>query len=160
MQAPERPLPVPFPVPSLSCRDELKNEDASRRLSSISRLSTIALALGEDRTRSELIPFLENSNDDEDEVLLAMAEQLGGFVPYVGGPNQAHCLLPLLENLSQVEETVVRDQAVASLCKIGEQLPDSSVAEHFVPLVKVSGWMGGAGRNQMVGQQRVHVQLL
>lgn len=73
-----------------------------------------------------------------------MAEQLGGFVPYVGGPNHAHCLLPLLENLSQVEETVVRDQAVASLCKIGEQLPDSSVAEHFVPLVKVSRLDGGA----------------
>lgn len=88
-----------------------------------------------------------------------MAEQLGGFVPYVGGPNHAHCLLPLLENLSQVEETVVRDQAVASLCKIGEQLPDSSVAEHFVPLVKVSRLDGG-GHNQMVGQQRVHVQLL
>jgi serine/threonine-protein phosphatase 2A regulatory subunit A len=64
-------------------------------------------------------------------------------VPYVGGPNHAHCLLPLLENLSQVEETVVRDQAVASLCKIGEQLPDSSVAEHFVPLVKVSRLDGG-----------------
>ena len=30
---------------------------------------------------------------DEDEVLLALAEQLGGFTPLVGGPEHVHCLL-------------------------------------------------------------------
>lgn len=39
--------------------DELKNDDIALRLNSIRRLSTIALALGEERTRSELIPFLK-----------------------------------------------------------------------------------------------------
>jgi len=116
-------------------------------------LSTIALALGEERTRSELIPFLTESNDDEDEVLLAMAEELGKFVPYVGGPAYAHYLLPPLENLSQVEETVVRDKAVESLCKVGEKLPDQSVTEHLVPLIKVClRYRGGTGRPQR--QQR------
>ena len=38
------------------------------RLNSVKRLSTIALALGEERTRKELVPFLCESNDDEDEV--------------------------------------------------------------------------------------------
>jgi hypothetical protein len=38
--------------------DELKNEDVALRLNSVKRLSTIALALGEARTRAELIPFL------------------------------------------------------------------------------------------------------
>lgn len=108
-----------------------------RRLNSIQRLSTIALALGEERTRSELLPFLVENNDDEDEVLLAMAEELGKFVPYVGGPNFAYTLLQPLEQLSQVEETVVRDKAVDSLCKVGEQLPNNSIQEHFVPLIKV-----------------------
>ena len=117
--------------------DELKNDEAVRRLNSIQRLGTIALALGEERTRSELIPFLTESNDDEDEVLLAMAEELGKFVPYVGGPVYAHTLLPPLENLSQVEETVVRDKAVESLCQVGEKLPDQGVADHLVPLIKV-----------------------
>lgn len=60
--------------------DELKNEDITLRLNSIRRLSTIALALGEDRTVKELIPFLKDSTDDEDEVLLAMADELGNFV--------------------------------------------------------------------------------
>lgn len=117
--------------------DELKNDDALRRLNSIQRLSTIALALGEERTRSELLPFLVENNDDEDEVLLAMAEELGKFVPYVGGPNFAYALLQPLEQLSQVEETVVRDKAVESLCKVGEQLPNNSIQDHFVPLIKV-----------------------
>lgn len=50
------------------CSDELKNEDVALRLNSVRRLSTIALALGEERTRKELIPFLTEANDDEDEV--------------------------------------------------------------------------------------------
>lgn len=49
------------------------------RLNSIKKLSTIALALGEERTRTELIPFLTETIYDEDEVLLALAEQLGNF---------------------------------------------------------------------------------
>jgi len=39
--------------------DELKNDDISLRLNAIKRLSTIALALGAERTREELIPFLD-----------------------------------------------------------------------------------------------------
>jgi serine/threonine-protein phosphatase 2A regulatory subunit A len=65
--------------------DELKNEDTQLRLNSIRRLSTIARALGEERTRKELIPFLTENNDDEDEVLLAMAEELDVFIPYYVG---------------------------------------------------------------------------
>jgi serine/threonine-protein phosphatase 2A regulatory subunit A len=38
----------------------------------VKRLGTIALALGEERTRNELIPFLTDSNDDEDEVRAAV----------------------------------------------------------------------------------------
>eukprot|EP00191_Tetraselmis_sp_GSL018_P000805 CAMPEP_0177605368 /NCGR_PEP_ID=MMETSP0419_2-20121207/16662_1 /TAXON_ID=582737 /ORGANISM="Tetraselmis sp., Strain GSL018" /LENGTH=124 /DNA_ID=CAMNT_0019099509 /DNA_START=200 /DNA_END=570 /DNA_ORIENTATION=+ len=108
--------------------DELKNEDVALRLNSIKRLSTIALALGEERTRKELIPFLNESNDDDDEVLLAMAEELGNFVRFVGGNVHAHHLLQPLESLSAVEETVVRDKAAESLCKVGSQLPDPHVS--------------------------------
>jgi len=63
------------------------------RLNSIKKLSTIALALGVERTRTELIPFLADTIYDEDEVLLALAEQLGNFTPLVGGPDHVHCLL-------------------------------------------------------------------
>ena len=87
--------------------DELRNEDVQLQLNSMKKLTTIALALGAERTRSELIPFLTDSMCDEDEVLLALAEQLGKFTPLVGGQSHAFCLLPPLENLATVEETVV-----------------------------------------------------
>uniref|UniRef100_A0A161MAK8 Serine threonine-protein phosphatase 2a 65 kDa regulatory subunit a alpha isoform n=1 Tax=Triatoma infestans TaxID=30076 RepID=A0A161MAK8_TRIIF len=73
--------------------DELKNEDVQLRLNSIKKLSTISLALGVERTRSELIPFLTDTIYDEDEVLLALAEQLGQFTSLVGGPEYVYCLL-------------------------------------------------------------------
>ncbi|KAK8940271.1 Serine/threonine-protein phosphatase 2A 65 kDa regulatory subunit A beta isoform [Platanthera guangdongensis] len=116
--------------------DELKNEDIQLRLNSIRRLSTIARALGEERTRKELIPFLSENNDDDDEVLLAMAEELGVFIPYVGGVEYAHVLLPPLETLCTVEETCVRDKAVESLCRIGLQMKESEIVDWFVPLAK------------------------
>lgn len=91
--------------------DELRSEDVQLRLNAIHRISTIALALGPDRAREELIVFLQESVDDEDEVLLALAEELGrDFEEYIGGKEYAHLLLGPLENLSAVEETVVRDK--------------------------------------------------
>ena len=44
------------------------------------------------------------------QVLLALAEQLGTFTPLVGGKEHVHCLLPPLESLATVEETIVRDK--------------------------------------------------
>ncbi len=39
--------------------DELKHEEVQLRLNAIRRLSTIALALGVERAREELVPFLD-----------------------------------------------------------------------------------------------------
>lgn len=100
------------------------------------RLSTIALALGEERTRRELLPFLQENHDDEDEVLLVVAEELGKFVSLVGGPPYAHYLLQPLEALASVDETVVRDTAVGSLRTVGESLPEAAIQEHFVPMLR------------------------
>lgn len=74
------------------------------------------------------------------QVLLALAEELGKFVPYVGGPAWAHVLLQPLEGLSAVEETVVREKAVQSLNDVGAELPESSISEYFCPLTKVRGF--------------------
>lgn len=48
--------------------------------------------------------------EDEDEVLTALSDELGGFVEYVGGPQHAHVLLSPLENLASIEEPLVRDK--------------------------------------------------
>lgn len=194
--------------------DELKNEDIQLRLNSIRRLSTIAVALGPERTRNELIPFLNGAQgvaalvvvalgttraaacdgprvdhissatpcalrvprsfkgagyvwvcgaggggglvcsidradgtksrcprcaesvDDEDDVLLALAEELGNFAEHVGGAAHASTLLTPLETLATVEETIVREKAVESLNRVAEQLSDVHLLEHFVPLIR------------------------
>ena len=115
--------------------DELKNDDVIVRLNSIRRLGIIAKALGPERTREELIPFLSESTDDEDEALQVLAEELGKLVPYIGGSDHAFHLLPPLENLATVEETVVREKAVESLCKVAESLNPSLLEMHFIPLL-------------------------
>ncbi|EON63555.1 protein phosphatase 2 (formerly 2A), regulatory subunit A [Coniosporium apollinis CBS 100218] len=115
--------------------DELKHDELVLRLNAIHRLSTIALALGPERTRDELIPFLDESVEDEDEVLVALSEELGNFVEYVGGPEYGHVLLSPLENLAAIEEPLVREKAVESLNKICEQLTQQQVEEYFIPLV-------------------------
>ena len=46
--------------------DDLRSEDVVARLKAVHRLSTIALALGPERTRDELIVFLLESLDDEE----------------------------------------------------------------------------------------------
>ncbi|EJD47700.1 Ser/Thr protein phosphatase 2A regulatory subunit A [Auricularia subglabra TFB-10046 SS5] len=117
--------------------DELKSEDVERRLNAIHRISTIALALGPERARDELIPFLQDSVDDEDEVLLALAAELGqNFEEYLGGPDYAYLLLGPLETLAAVEETLVRDKATESATKIAGILSQAHVEEYFVPLLK------------------------
>lgn len=116
--------------------DELKHDDVQLRLNSVRRLSTIAVALGPERTRNELVPYLTDSTDDDDEVLVALAEELGGFAQYVGGPEHVFVLLQPLEAVCSAEETVVREKATASLCKIVAQMPPEHVMEHFVSMLK------------------------
>jgi serine/threonine-protein phosphatase 2A regulatory subunit A len=42
--------------------------------------------------------------------LVALSEELGNFIEYVGGPSYGHVLLSPLENLAAIEEPVVRDK--------------------------------------------------
>ena len=50
--------------------------------------------------------------DDEDEVLLALAESLSKFLEYVGGGKFAVHVLQPLENLCTAEESAVRDKVI------------------------------------------------
>ncbi|XP_020798387.1 serine/threonine-protein phosphatase PP2A 65 kDa regulatory subunit-like [Drosophila serrata] len=115
--------------------EELKNEDVQVRLNSIRKLSTIALALGEERTRSELIPFLIEAIYDV-EVLLVLADQLGKFTSFVGGPEFAMYLIPPLESLATIEESVVRDMAVESLRNVANEHSPLDLEIHVVPTLQ------------------------
>lgn len=92
--------------------------------------------MGREDTLSKLIPLLTNhirdkadqaaemshaaavptGTEEDDEILLIMAEQLGQIVQCGLIPGyKALVILPILEELAGVEETVVRDKAVESL---------------------------------------------
>ena len=67
---------------------------------------------------------------------MALAEQLAGFTPLIGGSEFVSILIPPLESLATVEETVVRDKAVESLRQIAGEHSNEDLEKHFIPLVK------------------------
>ncbi|VDL61327.1 unnamed protein product [Hymenolepis diminuta] len=116
--------------------EELRNEDVRFRLNSIQRLSTIALALGPEKTRGQLIPFLTDAIYDVEDVMVAIAEELGRFVPYVGGVAYAPCLINPLESLVLVEDSNVREKAVQSMRLLTREHNEKDLREHIYPLVR------------------------
>lgn len=83
--------------------DELRSEDVQWRLNAIHSIPTIALALGPDRAREELVPFkfLQDSGNLD-----------GISKEYIGGKVYAQVILGPLENLPGVEETLVREKVL------------------------------------------------
>eukprot|EP00543_Licmophora_paradoxa_P007051 CAMPEP_0202455688 /NCGR_PEP_ID=MMETSP1360-20130828/13157_1 /ASSEMBLY_ACC=CAM_ASM_000848 /TAXON_ID=515479 /ORGANISM="Licmophora paradoxa, Strain CCMP2313" /LENGTH=560 /DNA_ID=CAMNT_0049075327 /DNA_START=33 /DNA_END=1715 /DNA_ORIENTATION=+ len=81
------------------------------------RLSVVAFAIGIDATLNDFIPYLQKialkHPPQEDEVLLIMGQQMQLLVPTLL-KQSPHLLplLPILERLATLEETVVRDEAV------------------------------------------------
>lgn len=116
--------------------DELRHDDVAVRVDSMKRVTTIALALGEERTRNELLPFLEDAaQEDEDEILTVMAKELAQFVPLVGGQEYAPLLLTPLSTLASCEEQTVRTASVEALENISHELTKSQLSDHYVKLI-------------------------
>eukprot|EP00591_Stephanopyxis_turris_P002018 CAMPEP_0195524362 /NCGR_PEP_ID=MMETSP0794_2-20130614/24158_1 /TAXON_ID=515487 /ORGANISM="Stephanopyxis turris, Strain CCMP 815" /LENGTH=267 /DNA_ID=CAMNT_0040654565 /DNA_START=371 /DNA_END=1171 /DNA_ORIENTATION=- len=119
--------PMDLFVSQISCETSLE-----ARVDAMHRLKIVADAMGTDAVLSTLIPFLSShllnegrERDEEDEILLLLGEKLGQMVPdLIPGP-RALPLLPILEKLAGVEETVVRDKAVESMNKIVPLLPNA-----------------------------------
>eukprot|EP00397_Hematodinium_sp_SG-2012_P019811 GEMP01020378.1.p1 GENE.GEMP01020378.1~~GEMP01020378.1.p1 ORF type:complete len:610 (+),score=104.73 GEMP01020378.1:2-1831(+) len=117
--------------------DELKHDELSLRIRAVSALDVIAQALKPERTREELIPFIASEIvDDDDEMLAVLAEKLGEFIPYVGGPTYAYVLLPPLEELACSEESTVRLKATAGLVSLVTQMSIDSIDRYFMPLIR------------------------
>lgn len=96
--------------------DELKSDETQSRVEAMRRLETISLALGAERSRTELLPFLLSCClDEEDEILYVLAEEtvkLAGDL--LGGFQYTALLIPLLEELCGAEELTVRTKAIES----------------------------------------------
>lgn len=118
--------------------DELKHDDVSNRVSAMQKLDAIAIALGPERTLHELLPFLNDvAQDDEEEVFAVMGEKLGAFVPLVGGHQNSEPLIQILAVLAAMEEPIVRDNAVDSLNRISAELTDEELFLVFLELIRL-----------------------
>lgn len=85
---------------------------------SFKSLRTIAAALGPERTRTELMPYLTEFVDDDDEVLAVLATELGQLVGYVGGAQHVYSILEPLEALCAAEEASVREKTTTSVSRV------------------------------------------
>jgi len=116
-------------------QEDLKDDDYEQAIACVKRIQTISLALGPERTRAELLPFLLSyCETDNDEAHTAIANQAGGMYDLVGGGEHVHCLFPILEKLAGEEECVVRDEAVKALNRLSAH--GGNLATHFVPVVR------------------------
>ena len=65
----------------------MKSDDIRKRINSVKNLNLIASTIGPERSRNELIPYLQEILDDEDEVLIELVDSLtNNFIDYIGGP--------------------------------------------------------------------------
>jgi serine/threonine-protein phosphatase 2A regulatory subunit A len=149
----------------------LRGNDMAERVAAAHRLDAVAAILGEERTRNELLPFLSDAVDDEDEVLLAMAQALGRMIDLVGGPTHAESLFLPLELLLSVEETTVRQAAAESTLFIASQLSESdyqscyakmiarlATQEWFTARISAVGLLSQAYTSLRVEQQKEHLE--
>jgi len=116
-------------------KEEIRSDSASIKIGAITRLKLVASAIGPQRTKSELIPYIIQTAQEEplcndEELLFNIAEQYAVLADYCGGHYEM--LIPPLEHLAAQEETVIRDRAIASLVAIVEK-KTSLVPEYLVP---------------------------
>mmetsp|Transcript_34754 Transcript_34754/g.54295 ORF Transcript_34754/g.54295 Transcript_34754/m.54295 type:complete len:595 (+) Transcript_34754:104-1888(+) len=117
--------------------EEMKSDDVVEQVEAAKRINTIALGMGAEKAKAQLLPFLRTCVDEyTDEILLAIAEVAGTMVKALGGGEFAHNLVPILEALAEKDETIVRTKAVESLVIIGKEMPANQIQAEVLPLLK------------------------
>eukprot|EP00767_Chilomastix_cuspidata_P001106 gnl/Chilomastix_cuspidata/1338.p1 GENE.gnl/Chilomastix_cuspidata/1338~~gnl/Chilomastix_cuspidata/1338.p1 ORF type:complete len:598 (+),score=283.66 gnl/Chilomastix_cuspidata/1338:41-1834(+) len=117
--------------------DQLKHEELGLRLGATRSLTRIAELIGPDRTRKELIPFLIDSIDDEDTILIALAEEFGKLKDFVGGKEHVASIIKGLDAvLVAGDSRAVRDKAIEALATITPALSVLQVRHTLVPLFR------------------------
>uniref|UniRef100_A0A7S1R1L9 Uncharacterized protein n=1 Tax=Alexandrium catenella TaxID=2925 RepID=A0A7S1R1L9_ALECA len=118
-------------------KEEIHNESASIKIHAVNNIHLIASALGPQRTVSELLPYIfqvvqEQPLCDDEEFLFSIAKQYAVLSEHIDGRDEL--LIAPLEHLAAQEETVIREQAIQSLCTVVEKRP-SLVPEYVVPML-------------------------
>jgi len=134
-------------------RSQMEAGSTEAKVDAMKRLGTVAFAIGSEATLTLLLPYLNNvatqQPPHEDELLLLLAKKLQTLVPtLIKVPTP---LLPIYELLAEVEETVVRDEAVRGINHIAPYFKETPLlvsmskrlvgADWFTPKVSAAGVM-------------------
>jgi serine/threonine-protein phosphatase 2A regulatory subunit A len=116
-------------------KEEIRNENASIKINAVNRICLVTSALGPTRTINELLPYVTQVVQEEplcndEEFLFSMAKQYAFLSEYINGRDEL--LIAPLEHLAAQDETVIRDEAIKSLCTVVEKRP-TLVPEYVVP---------------------------
>jgi serine/threonine-protein phosphatase 2A regulatory subunit A len=102
------------------------------------------LAIGPKAANEILIPYFDSViKKEDDEVLYAIAEEFGKVWQLFQDKN---ALIPLLEHLCAVDETVVREQSVRSITEICRAMTENEIQSIVAPSVlklAQSDWFTG-----------------
>jgi len=116
-------------------KEELENDDIQIKVNAIHRFPVIMAVLQPDKIISEFIPYIQKIiSTEEDEVLLAISEELPRFKSVLDG-KQMTAVLPLFLSLLGCEETVVRESTVEGLRKLVPSFTDEQVQKDLIPMV-------------------------
>ena len=115
-------------------KEEASSEEMAVRINAVRRLPLVAAALqATPPAKDQLLAFVETliANCDDDEVLFGLAEALGPLTALYRAPQ----LLPALERLLAVEETLVREKTVETFTALVRRLEPAEVSSLIVPSV-------------------------
>lgn len=138
-------------------KEDLGDDQIEVQLDAVRNLRTIVLALGPERASNQLIQFLEQhcfpievqaakspetySNVKalacKEEVMREIALVLDGtLVPHFGGSERVgKDVLPFLEKLAMVEETVIREAAVNSIVEMAKVMDNKHHDPYIMPII-------------------------
>lgn len=111
-------------ITSISLLEDLQSQETKVKINAIHNLRGISLALGCEATKKELLPYLKNcvNNEEEDEVLIELAKVLSNFLDCIGGKQYIKDLLGLFEVILSIDEPTIRKEAINSLKETIKQI--------------------------------------
>ncbi|XP_057659205.1 serine/threonine-protein phosphatase 2A 65 kDa regulatory subunit A beta isoform-like [Diorhabda carinulata] len=114
----------------------IREENVAGQVDMTKKLGILAEHLGQEITRTELLPFIQENIDFHDEILLNLSEQLKEFIPLVGGYEYSQPVLDLLRKICITDETVVREKSLETLKSIAKDLNSELTESLFLPLLE------------------------
>ena len=97
--------------------NNLCSENNKERLHSVQNIHLIAKAFGKARTEKELIPFLRNYRNDEENIMLSLCDQLRELALFISEekPKKVNYVIPWYYIVFSYEDLSVLEKGVSSL---------------------------------------------